>query len=259
VRVGPTQIRVRTKGAGPPLLLLMGIGGSIEMWEPFVRHFPSRRLVMLDFPGTGNSSLSWLPPTMGFNAALIRMMLARLGLPCVDVLGYSWGGILAQHLAVQHPGVVRRLVLAATSVGLGGIPPSPRTIARLLTPKRYYSSDYFQKVAPSLYGGRCRSDPSIVEAQAADRVNHPPSRMGYAAQIAALAGYSTLPGLWTIAAPTLVVAGSDDPIVPLTNLRLLACAIPQAQLKIVHDAGHLLLLDSPDIVGPIVSAFLTAR
>ncbi|HET9691169.1 MAG TPA: alpha/beta fold hydrolase [Acidimicrobiales bacterium] len=256
VRVGPARLRVRTTGSGPPLLLCMGIGGNLDMWEPLLAHLPDRRLITFDFPGTGGSSLSPLPPTMAANAFLVRALLRRLEVDRADVLGYSWGGVLAQHLAFQHPSVVRRLVLAATTVGLGGVPPSPVTAAHLLTPRRYYSRRYFREVAPSLYGGRHRRDPAIVEAHATRRLGKPPSPVGYAAQLAAVTGYSTLPGLRRISAPTLVLAGGDDPIVPAANARLMARMIRRSTLRVLPDAGHLLLVDSPEVVGPIIEGFL---
>lgn len=254
--VGPTRIRVRTVGDGPPLLFLMGIGGNLDMWQPLERLLPSRRLIMFDFPGTGGSSLSFLPPTMGWNALMVRLLMRRLGHRQVDVLGYSWGGVLAQHLAVQHPYSVRRLVLAATTVGIGGLPPPPRTAARLLTTRRYYSRSYFREVAPHLFGGRYRYDQAMVEAQAAQRIARPPSRIGYLAQLAAVTGYSTLPGLPFINSPTLILAGDDDPIVPTVNPRLMARIIRHSKLAIVPGAGHLMMVDSPEIVAPIIDKFL---
>lgn len=258
VNVGPTRIRVRTVGAGAPLLLIMGIGGNLDMWQPLTGALGERQVIMFDFPGTGNSSLSWLPPTMGFNALMVRLLLGRLKLADVDVLGYSWGGILAQHLAIQHPASVRRLVLVATTVGLGGKPPPLDVASRLLTPRRYYSRSYFRNVAPSLYGGRYRSDPTMVESHAAQRTGRPPSPIGYLAQLTALAGYSTLPGLPFIKARTLVLAGGDDPIVDTLNPRLIARTIRHSELRILPDAGHLLLVDSPDIAAPLIDEFLTA-
>src|SRR5688500_18666216 len=99
------------------------------MWNPLVGHLPGRRLLMFDFPGTGGSTLSWLPPTMAHNAWLVRRLLLSFDVSHVDVLGYSWGGFLAQQLAAQHPRRVRRLVLAGTSVGVGGLPAPPRVAA----------------------------------------------------------------------------------------------------------------------------------
>jgi acyl-CoA synthetase (AMP-forming)/AMP-acid ligase II len=88
------------------VVLIMGIGGNLDMWDPLVPHLPGRELVMFDFPGTGNSGKSWLPLTMACNAWFVKKLLRVLGHSRVDVLGYSWGGVLAQHLAIQHPGSV---------------------------------------------------------------------------------------------------------------------------------------------------------
>lgn len=62
------------------------------MWEPVAKHLPGRELVMFDFPGTGESTISWLPATMAHNAFILRQLLRRLDLQRVDVLGYSWAG-----------------------------------------------------------------------------------------------------------------------------------------------------------------------
>lgn len=249
-------MRVRTEGAGPPLLLLMGIGGNLDMWAPLTRRLPGRELIMFDFPGTGGSSLSFLPPTMGANALFVRSLLGNLGHKQVDVLGYSWGGVLAQHLAMQHPRLVHRLVLAATAIGVGGIPPSPRVAARLLTPRRYYSRAYFTKIAPEIYGGRFRGNPTLVNDEANRRVGRPPGYAGYTAQLLAMTGYSSLPGLPFIKAPTLVLAGDDDPIVATANQKVLGRFIRNSQVHIIPGAGHLLLLDSPELVAPLIEDFL---
>ncbi|MCW2621043.1 MAG: alpha/beta fold hydrolase [Frankiales bacterium] len=258
VRVGPIRIRVRIVGEGPPLLMIMGLGGNLNMWDPLVAELPGRQLILFDFPGTGWSGQSCLPPTMGSNALIVRLMLRALGYGRVDVVGYSWGGLLAQHLAVQHPGSVRRLVLAATTPGLGGRPPALRTLSRMVTPRRYYSADYYGKVAPTLYGGRHRTPLSAHDEEVRRRTARPPSLIGYASQLMAVAGYSTIPVLPLINAPTLVLAGDDDPIVPTFNPRLIARLIPGATLRILPGSGHLLLLDSPELAGPLIASFLDA-
>ena len=257
-RIGPARVRVRTVGEGPPLLLLMGIGGNLDMWRPLVSHLPGRRVVMFDFPGTGESSAPFLPPTMAVNAAFVRVLMGRIGLRRADVLGYSWGGILAQHLAAQHPGAVRRLVLAATAAGLGSLPGSPWVVAQLLSPKRYYSASHFRRVAPRLYGGRYRSDSRMPDAHAGDRLGRPPSPLGYLGQLAAVTGYSSYPLLWAIRARTLVLAGTDDPIIPTVNPRLMAKLIRRSTLDLVPGAGHLLLIDSPEVSAARIERFLSA-
>jgi pimeloyl-ACP methyl ester carboxylesterase len=163
--VGPTRVRVRTVGDGPALLLLMGIGGNLDMWDPLAQRLPGRRLIMFDFPGAGASSSSFLPPTMMHNALFTRLLMLRLGYGRADVLGYSWGGLRAQELAFQHPWAVRRLVLAATSLGLSGIPPAPQVIWRMLTTRRFYSPEYLAEIAASTYGGRFRREPGLSQAR----------------------------------------------------------------------------------------------
>ena len=257
--VGPTRVRVRITGSGEPLLMIMGIGGNLEMWTPLAEHLVDRELIMFDFPGTGGSGPSWLPPTMGANALLIRLMLSRLGYSSVDGLGYSWGGMAAQHFAVQHARSVRSLVLAATTFGLGAVPPGPVVTWRMLTPRRYYSREYFTKVAPAIYGGRFRTDPQLVNDEAGRRLGRPPGLMGYAAQLAAVAGYSSLPILPLITAPTLILAGEDDPIVAPVTQRVLTRGIRHSRLQVVPGNGHLFLLESPEVIGPIITDFLTGR
>jgi pimeloyl-ACP methyl ester carboxylesterase len=259
LHVGPTRVRVRTFGEGPPLLLIMGLGANLNMWEPLVPYLPGRHLVMFDFPGTGGSGLSWLPPTMGYNALFLHRHLRKLGYGRLDVLGYSWGGVLAQHLAIQHPRSVRRLILASTNAGLGSQPPPWRVTTRMLTARRYYSRTYFKEAAPIIYGGRYRRDPKLLDAEFRRRVGRPPSPWGYVAQLTAIMSYSSLPALPLVSAPTLVLAGADDPIVGSFNPKLLSRMIRHATLRVVPDAGHLMLLDSPEIVAPIIEDFLVVE
>ena len=121
LRTGRHRVRVQTQGSGPPLLLLMGIGGNAEMWEPLRRCLPNRRLIAFDVPGTGGSSTPWIPMTMIEIAGIAHAVLRHVGVDRTDILGVSWGGVLAQIFAIRHRSAVRRLVLAATSVGVGSV------------------------------------------------------------------------------------------------------------------------------------------
>lgn len=259
VHVGPTRVRVRTQGQGEPLLLIMGIGGNLDMWAPLAEQLPGRKLVMFDFPGTGKSTHSWLPPTMVHNAFFLRQLLRKLDLQAVDVLGYSWGGLLAQQLAIQHPRRVNRLILACTGLGVLGVPANPAVAARLLTPRRYYSSAYLAKIAPTTYGGKFRRDESLVLGEAKRRSDHPPSLTGYIAQLLAAGTYSSIPGLPFISAPTLILAGDDDPIVRTSNQHILHALIRHSTLRVFPDAGHLALVDTPEVAGPVIEEFLGPR
>ena len=120
VSAGGLKLRVDRRGEGPPLLLITGIGAHLDMWRPFQAVAGERELIAFDAPGVGRSQRPALPLRMPALARLVTELLDALALERVDVLGYSWGGGLAQELAHRHPERVRRLVLCATSPGLGG-------------------------------------------------------------------------------------------------------------------------------------------
>jgi len=252
------RLRVAVRGEGQPLLLLMGIGGNLDMWRPFEDRLDSTHVqtITVDAPGTGGSEPYRLPRRMPGLARTMIRLLDVLGYSTVDVLGVSFGGVLAQQLAHQAPHRVRRLVLAATGPGLGGVPGSPRVLLRLATPRRYTQPDYFRRIAGDIYGGGVRRDPDAVLHGSPARFARAPSAAGYLAQLYAIAGWTSLPWLARLRPPTLVLAGDDDPIVPLVNGRLLARLIPDATLRVVEGGGHLFLLERPAEMADLVSRFV---
>ena len=258
LQVDGLRLRVGLQGSGRPLLLLMGIGGNIEMWAPFERALDARahQTITVDAPGTGGSTSYRLPRRMPGLARTMERLLDALGHERVDVLGVSFGGVLAQQLAHQAPDRVRRLVLAATGPGLGGIPGSPRALLALATPRRYHQPDYFRRVAGRVYGGAARRDPDATLHGSLARFAHAPPIGGYLAQLYAISGWTSLPWLHRLSQPTLVIAGDDDPIVPPANGRILSRLIPDARLHIVAGGGHLFLLEQPAEVAALVTAFL---
>lgn len=249
------SVREGSEG-GPPLLLVMGIGGNLDMWEPLRAALPGLGTIAFDAPGAGGSSTPRRPLTMGGIARVVEHALDALGCDAVDVLGVSWGGALAQQLAHQARRRVRRLVLVSTMCGLGGVLGRPSAMAVLASPARYYSPAYLERVAPTLYGGRIRREPGLYRQQAEARLSRPPSVLGYSYQLWAIAQWSSLPFLSRLRQPTLVLAGDDDPVVPVANARILAARIPHARLHVERGGGHLLLLDSTDAVAPPIAAFL---
>jgi len=257
VEVDGLRIRVAVRGEGSPSLMIMGLGGNLDMWSPFdtLLNGLGLQTIAYDAPGTGESSAYRRPQRISGLARTTERLLGALGLGRVDVLGVSLGGAIAQQLAHQSPRRVRRLILAATMPGVGGIPGHPRALLSMATPRRYRDPAYFEQVAGRLYGGRAR-DPRSVGAEAAYRFAHPPSFGGYLAQLYAIPGWSSLPWLHRLRQPTLVMAGNDDPIVPLVNGRILAARIPRARLHVVRGGGHLFLLDDADRSASVVADFL---
>ena len=249
--VAGSPVRVAVNGAGPPLLLINGIGANIEMWQPLVSRLPGRQVVMFDFPGTGGSPALRRPARMAVLARLVVSLLDALALPRADVLGYSWGGVLAQELALQSPDRVRSLVLAATTPGLGGQPPAPWVMAAMMTPLRYYSPAYLRLVAPLIYGATVRGGEPHVNA----RRSGPPSLAGYSHQLYAVSGWSSRRWLDQLRAPTLVLASESDRLAPPRNSRILARQIHGADLQVLP-GGHLFLLQQPAEAAAVIADFL---
>ena len=243
-------------GTGTPLLLFNGIGANMALLAPIVDALDGLEVIVFDAPGVGGSRPRLLPYRMRSLAQLADRMLRQLGYEePVDALGVSWGGVLAQQFARSFPERCRRLVLAATTPGVLMVPGSPWVLAKMLNPRRYRDADYLARIAPDLYGGKVRRNSALIHQHGS--LLAAPHWRGYLYQQLALWGWSSLPWLHRLRQPTLVLAGSDDPLVPLANARILAALIPHARLKVIDD-GHLFLMTSSASVAPEIRRFLGA-
>ena len=252
------RVSVRLGDAGrPPLLLCNGLGATIEVWEPLRRALVDVPTIAFDAPGVGGSATPQYPPTFRRLARTVDRLLSALDVGTVDVLGVSWGGALAQEMARRHPDRVRRLVLAATVAGWTAVPGTPAAMWILANPYRRWSRSYFDRVAPTLYGGEIRADPSLLASENSLQFIGQVSTRAYAWQLLAARRWTSLPWLHRLPHPTLVLAGDADPIVPLVNARLLAWRIPRATLHVVPGGSHVFLATRADEVAPRVRDFLT--
>jgi poly(3-hydroxyalkanoate) depolymerase len=240
----------------PPLLLLNGIGASLELLQPFVDQIePAVEVIRFDVPGVGGSPLPAMPYRFTRLCALIAAMLTELGYDDeVDVLGISWGGGVAQHFAAVQRSRCRRLVLVSTATGALMVPAKPSVLAKMVTPRRYIDRGYLKQIAADIYGGSARTDPERVAA-AMNAENRVGSARGYLYQLAAGTGWTSLPLLPRLRQPTLIVSGDDDPIIPLANGRLMHRLIPNSQLHVFH-GGHLGLVTEAAQLAPVIDKFL---
>lgn len=265
IAVGGRLIRVAVRpgrnepGQPPrvPLLLINGIGANLELLEPFVRELdPAVEVIRFDPPGIGGSPRPVRPYWFGGLCRMIAAMLTELGYDHVDVLGISWGGGVAQHFAAFEASRCRRLVLVATAMGTLMLPGRPSVLVHLLTPRRYLDREYLQRIAGEVYGGLARIDTEEIAAAMHDHNRAGLSR-GYLYQLAASAGWTSLPFLPLLPQPTLIIHGNDDPIVPLANARLMKLLIRKSHLH-VYRGGHLGLVTEAAELAAVVDRFLTA-
>jgi poly(3-hydroxyalkanoate) depolymerase len=260
IAVAGQRLRVAIRhgdGTRVPLLLFNGIGASLDLLQPFVAALdPSFEVIRFDVPGVGGSPLPVRPYRFTGLCSLTAKMLTVLGYSTVDVLGISWGGGAAQHFAFTQRRRCRRLVLVATATGAIMVPARPEVLVKMATPRRYLDPGYLRQVAPALYGGSARAQPERVSAMMHDqsRVGSP---LGYLYQLGAGAGWTSVPFLPLLRQPALILAGDDDPLIPLANAWLLRRLIPNARLHVYH-GGHLGLVTEAAELAPAVAGFLAA-
>lgn len=257
VTVGRQELRVGVwpgDGEATPLLIFNGIGSRIELLGPFVQQLdPNREVIVFDVPGTGESPAPRIPYRLWMLARLTARLLDALGHAQVHAMGVSWGGLIAQQFALQRASRCRSLILAATTPGALMIPGNLRALLKMANPRPFNERTFLHENLGLLYGGVARTAPETFKDFAS--LMSPASRRGYLFQQLALAGWTSLPFLPLLRQPALVLAGNDDPLVPLANARLMTRLIPKAELTVFED-GHLFLFSKARESADAVDAFL---
>jgi 3-oxoadipate enol-lactonase len=230
-------------GKGEPLLLIMGLGANHLGWAAqvpvYAREF---RVIVFDNRGTGQSSFpEGVDCTIPLMADDATALLDFLGVDSAHVYGISMGGMIAQEMALRHPEKVRSLILGATSPGGShAVPPDAQGIAPLIEQGSAGDGAFNPALLDLLFSPAYLAEhrSELVE-KFGGLANYPPtSPEAFAAQLRAAARHDTYDRLPDIAAPTLVLHGTDDPVLPVTNGRILAERIPGAQLVIFEGARH---------------------
>ena len=213
-------------GSGAPLLILNGIGGSMELLTPIAAALTGRDLILFDMPGNGGSEPASCSYDMRDAADLTAAVLDHFGVDEADIMGISWGGMLAQQFARQHPGRCRRLILACTGPGALSIPGHPLALHSLFMKHLFRRRD----------GERRNS-------------------AGFSAQMKAIRGWSSLHWLHRLRHRTLLIAARMDMTMPLANARMMSLIIPDARLAVV-EGGHMALVSHPARPAAIIADFL---
>lgn len=255
-----TRLAVTVSGEGPPLLLIPGLGATRVVFDPLLPHLTGARTVAVyDQRGVGGSDPVREPfttATLGDDAAAV---LAALGWQRAAVLGASFGGMVAQQLAVRHGEALSALVLAATGPGPNHATrrPTPKSVAALMGRGARTPEDAYRTACTVLYSQRFqRERPEFIDAQVRDRARRPVAARTFQAQRRAADEHDVWDELARVRAPVLVMHGEDDAVMPLENARRLAEHIRGSRLEVFAGAGHLFFHEEPERSGALILGFI---
>jgi pimeloyl-ACP methyl ester carboxylesterase len=243
-------------GTGPPLLLIMGLGYSHEMWHrtaPLLsQHF---RTILFDNRGVGKSDVPPGPYPIATMAADAAAVLDAAGVDKADVYGVSMGGMIAQEFALQYPNRVKKLILGCTAAGGPTAVRADQEVNQALMARGTMTiEDGIRLMVPYIYDSSTPQS-RIDEDLAIRRVTFPKAE-AYTAQLLGIIAWESYSRLDQIHAPTLVIHGETDRLVPPGNGRLVAERIPGSKLVMLPHASHLYTTDQPDVSHQLVLDFL---
>jgi len=254
-RVGQFELAYERTGSGPPLLAIMGMSGTLATWgEPFLG--PLREcfeVIAYDHRGAGESSPVEAPTvqedsmTIAELAADAAGLMDALELDSAHVLGISMGGMVAQELALAHPGRVRTLTLGCTYCGgPGSSLASPAVAARLAESMRAGDRELALRTGWEIcISPRVREDPELYATYRSLALTRRVPVPVILAQMGAIAAHDTSARLASLAPPTLIVHGDADDLIPVENAHVIAGHLPGARLEILEGTGHLFFWEEP--------------
>ena len=261
-KVGDINICYEVTGEGEPLLLIMGYGANSRWWFPQIPAFSQEyQVITFDNRGTGQSDKPDIPYTIEMMAADAAGLLEAIGVNAAHVYGISMGGMITQEFALHYPSKVTSLILGCTTPGgRNAVMPDQEASTVLFDMERKQRltlEEQARELLPFLFSQEfIDKNPDIMDAFIADMLEYPTPPHGYQRQGEAVMGFNAYDRLPEIKAPTLVIAGSADRLIPVENSRILASRIPGAELVILEDMGHGFAGEARDEANKAVLDFL---
>jgi len=253
-----TRIYWNEEGNGEPVLLIMGLGYASCMWyrtRPLLTS--SYRTVVFDNRGVGQSDVPPGPYSIAQMAGDAEAVLDAAGIRRAHIFGVSMGGMIAQEFALQHPKRVASLILGCTAAGgPSAVRAEPAVLSQLLALANMPAEQAAEAAVSFIYDSA--TPRRLIDEDIAIRRPWFPTRDGYLAQMQAIVPWESYSRLHEITAPTLVIHGKNDRLIPVRNAELIAGRIPGAQLALIEQAGHLFLTDQPEAAHKAILKFLAS-
>jgi pimeloyl-ACP methyl ester carboxylesterase len=257
INTGDTELWTERRGHGPDVLLIAGLGDPAEAWQPQLDGLSDRYLLTaFDNRGVGRTPLPegrLSPTTMADDAAAL---LRTLEVPSAHVVGYSMGSAIAQEMALRHPELVRSLVLLSTYARPDALWRSQLNFWRWLAEVAPNERAFFEGFFTWVYTPRAHADGTVAQlVEEALSFPHKQSVGAFQAQVDVCLAHDTEDRLPEIAAPTLVLSGELDIILPPRFGRSVAAGIPNARFDVMPGEAHQPFQEVPDEFNARVEAF----
>ena len=259
IQLSDSQLYYEQHGHGEPLVLIPGLSAGLWIWfkqtAPLSRQF---RVITFDPRGIGRSPASAEPLTIRLLADDVAALLRGLGFGRAHILGASFGGFVAQEFALIYPEMTRTLSLCCTSFGgPNHVAPSMETLIAVTSTNGFNTKERVSRMLlPAFSPQFAREHPEEVERTVNLRLANTLTEEVYRSQLSAAVGFNIESRVSAIVAPTLVLSGDADAIVPVQNSQNLAAKIPGAELSTIEGGSHLFFIERPEEVNRIVSEFL---
>jgi len=261
VKVNDIKIYYEVHGEGFPLVMIMGLSGNIDWWDPRLIQELSKKfkIVMFDNRGAGRTDVSDRKYSIKLFADDTTGLMDALGISRAHVFGVSMGGMIAQELVLNYPKKVEKLVLCSTNCGdTKSVLASQEILEMLKADKSTFSPEEIARATISLLFTEdfIKKNPDLVELSIQQILRAPISNEAFTRQFNATMEFDTYERLSQIKVPTLVLHGKRDVLIPSENGSILAKAIPNAKLVYFEISAHG-LIEEMDKVISVVLDFLT--
>jgi 3-oxoadipate enol-lactonase len=247
------------RGEGAPVLLIMGLGYTLDMWYRTATVLAQRyRTISFDNRGVGRSDVPAGPYLMLAMAADAAAVMDSAGVERAHVFGISMGGMIAQEFALQYPERVHSLILGCTSHGgLEAVPADADVITTLMARGTMSVEDGVRAMVPFIYDASTPRE--RIEEDLAIRRRTFPTAAGYFAQVQGIFVFESRSRLSRLKMPTLVLHGESDRLVPPENGRRIASLISSARLVMLPGASHIFPTDQPEAAHQAILSFLAEQ
>jgi len=263
-QVGNVNLHYGINGAGEPLLMIMGLGASSAAWDPELVKDLARdfRVITFDNRGTGQSDKPDAPYSIEMFADDANGLLDQLAISRAHIFGVSMGGMIAQEFALRHPEKVASLTLGCTTAGgTNAIPPPPESLKILTAPREGIApEEVVRRAWPLSYTPNyIAQNRAALEAAIPRLLEHPTPPFAFKRQLEGTYTLKTFDRLPKIKAPTLVITGAADVLIPAKNSEIIASQIPGAKLHIIPGVGHAFMSEGREQLVEVLVPFVKSH